>query len=358
MEIRNALVIGKSPIAAEQLSVFCDKVIIAIDNSFMSYRHLPEYEKYDILQSNVDMSTAKSIFRKTLEIRKWIRDYRVSIIYTNTKWDMVAAKFASIFSKENVILISTSHNSYAWLDERKVRFMSMLIRCTTHYYIALASFVYNKLRRLGLDENRLLLLPNTVSSDDWRIKDDYTIESYVRIVYVANVYEGKGQDFLLEILRRYNGSYKLQIDCYGDLLRENQEYIDRIHMDASKLKSKGAFTLKGRIENAQLRDLLCNYDMYISPSRMEMSPVNILEAFAAGVPVIAADVGGVSDIVYNNKTGLLYNVDQVEDAIDKINMLINSKELRKSIGQSGRKFVSEVYTRNTAGQNIKEIIEK
>ena len=351
-----ALVVGKAPIAAEQLSTFCKRVIIAIDNSYMAYRHLPEYEKYEILLSKTDISSAWSIFRKSIEIRHWIKQYNVSIVYTNTKWDMVAARFATLFINNKVVLVSTNHNSYAWLDYQKVKKMSFLIRLTTHYYIALASFVYDHLRSLRFPETRLLLLPNTVSYEKWKVKEEYAIRPEIKLVYVANVYEGKAQDFLLELLREYRGEYRLCIDCYGDLLSENQSYIDRIVQEAIQLGLQDNFHLKGRIENEELREKLCEYDIYISPSRMEMSPVNILEAFAAGLPVLAANVGGVPDIVSDNETGMLYSVDCVEEAIAKINTLISSLELRRKLGVAARKYVSEIYTKSVAGDKIKRTI--
>lgn len=353
-----ALVIGKSPIAAEQLGTFCDMVLIAIDNSYMTYRHLPEYEKYEILLSKVDISSACSVFSKSREIRWWIKLYNVSIVYTNTKWDMVAARLATLFVKNKVVLISTNHNSYAWLDYRRVKLMSWLIRFSTHYYIALASFVYNYLKGLGLSERRLLLLPNTVSYENWRVKKDYTMHSTIKLVYVANVYEGKAQDFLIELLHAYKGKYKLCVDCYGDLMIENQSYIDRLNHLSAQYGLNGYFNLKGRIENEDLRKILCDYDIYISPSRMEMSPVNILEAFAAGVPVIAANVGGVSDIVCDNQTGILYRVDCLEEAIAKLNTLLNNLELRQRLGISARKYVAEIYTKNIAGEKINRAINR
>ena len=90
---------------------------------------------------------------------------------------------------------------------------------------------------------------------------------------------------------------------------------------------------------------------------MEMSPVNILEAQAVGLPVLASNIGGIPDLVHDNKTGVLYNVDDVQDAVSKLIMLIENMELRSRLGMNGRKYVSEVYTKEVAGSLIQEKIK-
>ena len=85
---------------------------------------------------------------------------------------------------------------------------------------------------------------------------------------------------------------------------------------------------------------------------MEMSPVNILEAQAAGLPVLASNVGGISDLIRNDENGLLFECDNIKDAAEKIKMLINNKQLRENLGKAGRRHVSEVYTSKEASVKL------
>ena len=350
------LLIGRNKIALEQLHYVSDKIFLVFDNSFKFHRAYPEFENYPIIFSDSNIASVWGIIPRVREIINWQKQYNIDVIYTNTKWDMLAAKLASFFFYKKVILLSTSHNSYAWQDEIKVRLMAFLIRLTTHYFIALSSFVYEKLIQLRLDRNNLILLPNTIGHETWSVKNDYRLHDCIRVVYVANVYKDKGQDFLIEILHKYNGRYPLFIDCYGDWQTKDDCYVSNIKARLLELHIDKQMTFRGRIENADLRSVLCDYDVYISPSRMEMSPINILEAFAAGLPVLAADVGGVADIINDGQTGMLFEADNIDDALLKFNILIENEELRKSIGQSAQNYVSSVYTNNLAGKKIKDSI--
>lgn len=351
----NAIILGQSTKMAEILSFFCDNVFICIDNSFECKRYFKELDNYTLLQSNCNVKTINGVLPKVKEIRKWIIDNDISIIFSQTKYDMLAAKLASVMTRKKIILLGTSHNSYAWLNNTSVKKMSWLIRATTDCYIALASFVYNKLKKLGVKEKNLVLLPNTIEYYNWELKTDYSLNGPFRVVYVAFVYPGKRQHFLIDILKKIKNK-KIVIDCYGDT--ENAKYVNCIRKEISNAGLEGQINLKGRIENSNLRSILKNYDAYICPSFMEMSPVNILEAQAVGLPVLASNIGGIPDIIMNNTTGLLFERDNVTDAAEKLNMLINDKQLREKLGKNGRKYVSETYNSKEASLRIKtKIIE-
>ena len=350
----NALVIGRCPKTAEQFSTFCDKVIVTLDNSFARERHLPELDQYMVEYCKSNISSIKGIIPKAKEILHLIKKYDIDIVFSNTKWDMVAAKVASIFCTKKIFLFATSHNSYSWLKPRNVKYMSTLIKLTTDCYVALASFVYNQLISLGHKEDKLILVPNTVGYETWEVKNDYSYSGPFRMVYVAYVYPGKRQDIIADVLNILKDKYDVVVDCYGDI--DECEYVDVINKKITDMHLEGKLNLNGKIENAELRAILKDYDAYLSPSQMEMSPVNILEAQAAGLPVIAAKVGGIPDIISDGKTGLLFDVDNVQSMAQMVELLITNKELREHLGRSGRAYVSKEYTKVQAGERLKYAI--
>ena len=209
---------------------------------------------------------------------------------------------------------------------------------------------------LGVDENNLILLPNIIEYEKWDIKTDYSISSSFRIAYVACVLPGKRQDFIVEVLHLLeNNKYDVVVDCFGNL--DDSEYVNTIQENVTKYGLQGKFNLKGCVENSELRSLLKEYDAYFCPSKMEMSPVNILEAQASGLPVIASNVGGIPDMVNDHEDGLLFVWDSLKDAVEKIIELIEDEELRMKIGVAGRKRVSKLYTATIAGAKLLDKIK-
>tara|TARA_B100000029_G_scaffold488360_1_gene544834 strand:- start:1333 stop:2277 length:945 start_codon:yes stop_codon:yes gene_type:complete len=84
--------------------------------------------------------------------------------------------------------------------------------------------------------------------------------------------------------------------------------------------------------------------VFVLPSRVESVPQSILEAFFLKIPVIATNVGGIPELVTNNKTGILVKPNDPEDLLDKINYLLNDDELRKTIANNAYDFVLKNFS--------------
>jgi len=86
-------------------------------------------------------------------------------------------------------------------------------------------------------------------------------------------------------------------------------------------------------------------DIYIAPSTedSESFGVAVLEASACGKPVIVSKIGGLPEVVVENKTGVFILPNRPDLLAEKIEELIINKELRIRLGESGRKFVCENY---------------
>ena len=80
------------------------------------------------------------------------------------------------------------------------------------------------------------------------------------------------------------------------------------------------------------------------PSRVESLPQVIIEAFYLRVPVVATDVGGVSEIITNGKTGLLIPPEDPEKLADSVNRLLREENLACSLADNGYQYAMENLT--------------
>lgn len=97
-------------------------------------------------------------------------------------------------------------------------------------------------------------------------------------------------------------------------------------------------------------ELMASSQIFILISHYEGFPLTILEAMRAGLPVIASDVGGVSETIIDGETGYLVN--SHNDLVDRLKLLINDTEKRGQIGQQARdsyqkNFTLEIQLKNT-----------
>ena len=91
-------------------------------------------------------------------------------------------------------------------------------------------------------------------------------------------------------------------------------------------------------------EVLKSSQVLVLPSRIESVPQSILEAFYLKIPVIATDVGGVHEIVSNNKTGLLVTPNNSKELLENINYLLNDIDLCNRLANNAHEFVLKNFS--------------
>lgn len=106
-------------------------------------------------------------------------------------------------------------------------------------------------------------------------------------------------------------------------------------------------------------DLLSYYkacDVYVMPSRAEGFGVVFLEAMAMGKPVIGGNHGGTPEVVLDGVTGFLVNHGDVDTLADRLILLLNDEDLRKRMGEAGRRRVREHYSFEHFLQRLSQVL--
>jgi glycosyltransferase involved in cell wall biosynthesis len=98
--------------------------------------------------------------------------------------------------------------------------------------------------------------------------------------------------------------------------------------------------LDGRVrlagELTDVSDILASADVFVLPTTYESLPMSILEAMAAGLPVVASNVGGVPELVVDGRTGLLVPPRDVPALAEALRALLSDAARRRSMGEAGR----------------------
>jgi glycosyltransferase involved in cell wall biosynthesis len=108
-----------------------------------------------------------------------------------------------------------------------------------------------------------------------------------------------------------------------------------------------ALGLRGRVvlagERHDVARLLAYAHVFVLPSRSEGHPVSVLEAMAAGVPVVASRVGGIPEQVADGETGLLVEPGDVDGLAAALRRLAADPALRRRLGEAGRARAEEAF---------------
>lgn len=105
-------------------------------------------------------------------------------------------------------------------------------------------------------------------------------------------------------------------------------------------------------------EVLKSSQVFVLPSRAESVPQSILEAFFLKIPVIASNVGGIPEIVTNNKTGLLIEPNNPVELLEKINYLLNNIEFCNTLANNAYDFVMKNFSWKALLPKYIELYEK
>lgn len=121
------------------------------------------------------------------------------------------------------------------------------------------------------------------------------------------------------------------------------------------LKSKVDFV--GRVPHQEVPKELAKLDIYIALSRRESFGVAIIEAGAAGRPVVVSNTGGLPEVTLDGITGLVVPKENPQAAADAIEKLVLNPQLRLQMGLAGKEHVSTTYSWDTCIENMIQVFE-
>jgi len=111
------------------------------------------------------------------------------------------------------------------------------------------------------------------------------------------------------------------------------------------------FCPTGAVPHQQMPHYYAAADIFVNASLSEGMPLTIVEAMAAGLPVVASPVGGIPEVITHNQTGLLLRRDR-SDLTEQLTRLIENAPLRKKLAQNAQTAVQNLTWQNLAKKTI------
>lgn len=207
-------------------------------------------------------------------------------------------------------------------------------------YLCLTEFTRSILMSEGIPSEKIHVRPNSI--DVSRVRPDNGEGEYV--AYIGRLSSEKG---LWTLMRAFeNLSVPLKIAGTGPLESQLLSYISE-----RKLHN---IEMLGFVSGDAKWDFLRNARFTVVPSECyEMFPIALLEAYGAGKPVIASDLGGFSSLVDEGESGMLFKPGDPDDLARLVEQLWNRPQLVNKMGKAAR---TKVETRYSPEETYKQLI--
>ncbi|MDP7159339.1 MAG: glycosyltransferase family 4 protein [Candidatus Pacebacteria bacterium] len=240
-------------------------------------------------------------------------------------WFVVGGLFKKIFIKADFIQVISKYLK-TWAHDMGYKGEIEVIpngADIQNFQLLITNFQKNKIRKeLGIGKNEKVIITTS------RLVEKNAIEDIIRALM-----------FLPE-------NFKLLIAGEGKLFYRLRELTNELRLTKRVL-------FLGNIKYEEISQYLHISDVFVRPSLSEGLGSSFIEAMAAGVPVIATEVGGITDFLKDGKTGLFTGVHDSRGISEKIEILMKDSKLREKIINNAKQMVSEKYDWNLITKNMK-----
>ncbi len=188
--------------------------------------------------------------------------------------------------------------------------------------------------RNGLNSQIIHRVPYGIDTKPLEKGRNKTPSDELRIAFIGTISEHKGPDLLVKAFLQLPPDSKASLTIYGDLNQfpDFGKQLTEIVSSSSDSRQAEKIRFAGTFPNDQIGGIFQEIDVLVVPSRWyENTPLVIQSALAAKTPVIATNLGGMSEIIKHETNGLLFEVDSIKSLQEQLMRLINQPELLASL---------------------------
>lgn len=281
-------------------------------------------------------------FPNILRIKSELEQFSPDVIHVATPFTVGLS--GVYFSKKlNIPLVGSYHTDFNdYLQFYDLQFLSKLLWKYLRWFHSPCKKLFvpsrdtlEKLKRRGFTD--LEIWPRGVDCelynpfyDEASVRKRYTISNKYILTYAGRLAPEKDLDTLMEIANSFPSEISKQVHWLiaGDgPLRESLQQ-----------KSPSNMTFTGYLQGERLAEVYSASDLFIFPSPTETFGNVVLEALASGTPVIAANSGGVTNIIKSGVTGYLCEAGNAAEFNNRIIQLLADDQMRIQMALQARKY--------------------
>jgi len=296
---------------------------------------------------------------------KIIKKEKISIVHAH--WILPQGFLAALIKKfYNLPYIATAHAGDIFpLKKGMLKNIARLAIRNSSFVTANSSFT--KASILGIFPHKTIeIIPMGVDLSQFNpknrngtLRQRYKIEGHF-ILFVGRLAEKKGVEYLIKAMP----SVLNQLPSSKLLIVGDGREMPALASLVKQLNLQNNVAFAGKIRNEELPKFYATADVFVGPSIVakngdtEGLGVVFLEAIASGACVIGTNVGGIPDIIKNNKTGILVEEKNSQEFAQAIVRLLKDKSLRKKLSKNAIKHIKDIYSWDKVADRFARLYSK
>lgn len=273
---------------------------------------------------------------------KSLKDQKVDIILI--EYGLTAAESIKVLKEAQIPFVVHFHGYDAFRYDVIEKYQKIYkeVFDSSSGIISVSSLMTKELIKLGCDKSKILYNPYGPNNIFLETRPLYESE---QIITVGRFTEKKAPQLVIFsfylIAEKFPNSRLVMVGD-GPLFNICEELIHSLNLTERII-------LTGVRNPNEVKELMGKSSIYLQHSVRSMdgdcegTPVAILEAMAAGLPVISTSHSGISDVVKDGETGFLVNEGAVNLMAKKLEQTLGNTELRKNMGTKGREIIKSKY---------------
>ncbi|MCT3574122.1 glycosyltransferase family 4 protein [Levilactobacillus brevis] len=280
-------------------------------------------------------------FRAVMRLRKIIRSHRPNILHLHSSKAGAVGRLATIGLINKPIVIFTAHGwaftegvgskvkivVYAYIEKFLAHFTDKII-CVSKfdYDLAVKKKIFNS-------ANQGIVIYNGVDTPTCITHSEKSLGKVI-ITMTARFDTQKNQLLLIQALGKLE-SFNYELRLIGD-----GPFMEKCKLEVVQYSLQEHIKFYGF--RSDVDKILKNSDIFALITNYEGLPISIIEAMSFSLPIIASDVGGISEEVINGENGYLV-ANEANIIADKVRYLIENEMIRKSMGKKSKAIFLEKF---------------
>ncbi len=301
------------------------------------------------------------------KIYRLIRQGHYHIVHTHSSKAGVLGRVAAWLAGTPIIVHTLHslvfHDYQPWFINKSWRGIKKMCAPITDYFISVSEIIVQKAIKAGIDKPEKFRTIYSGMELDWflnakfdskKIRREFGIPEAAPVVgKIARLFPLKGHDQLMdaapEIVKRVPD---VRFFLIGDGI-----LLEHLQARAREYGILENFVFAGLVDRGRIPDMISAMDIVVLTSLREGLARVLPQSLAMGKPCVSFNIDGAPEVVINDKTGYLVEAYDNKGLAKAISQLLENPELRRQMGENGRRHVDPAFRTETMVKEIAEVYQ-